>query len=60
MKLFAGGDPLEGVLGVRLPQDEAFLPRDLVRRRPCRRLHRHHHHGRRHPLRQVENLQVQR
>lgn len=59
-RLVSGGDPFKGLPRVWLPEDQALLSRDLVRGRPGRRLHRHHHHGRRHPLCQVENLQVQR
>ena len=58
--LVSGGDPVKGLPGVWLPEDQALLSRDLVRGRPGRRLHRDHHHGRRHSMRQVEDLQVQR
>ena len=59
-KTFADHDSFEALPRIRLSPNEAVLPRAMVPRRSGRRLHRHHHHGRRHPLCQVENLQVQR
>ena len=51
---------LQALPGVRIPPPEALLPRALVPGRPRRRLHRHHHRRRRRPVRQVQELQVQR